>query len=67
MQFHKILKELRAEKGFTQKEVADSLGVSKNCYAGYEQGYREPDLKTFRKIADYFGVSADYLLGRTDV
>ena len=57
------LKELRLEKGLTQKQVAEQLGISSTCYSGYEQGYREPDLKTLIKICKFFEVSADYLLG----
>lgn len=60
------LKELRLEKGLTQKQVAEQLGISSTCYSGYEQGYREPDLKTLIKICKFFEVSADYLLGLKD-
>ena len=60
------LKDLRSEKGFTQKEVAEQLKVSTTCYSGYEQGYREPDLKTLIKICKFFEVSSDYLLGLKD-
>ena len=64
--FNEILKELRIEHEVKQKEVAESLGISKTCYAGYEQGYREPDMEMLVKLADYFEVTVDYLLGRTD-
>ena len=57
------LRELRAEKNVRQKDVALDLGISATCYAGYEQGYHEPDFKTLCKIARYFGVTTDYLLG----
>ncbi|MDE5667074.1 MAG: helix-turn-helix transcriptional regulator [Clostridia bacterium] len=60
------LKDLRSEKGLTQKEVAEQLKVSTTCYSGYEQGYREPDLKTLIKICKFFEVSSDYLLGLKD-
>lgn len=66
MEFKDRLKELRTEKGYTQKDIAEVLGLSKTGYAGYEQGYREPDLKTLIKISKAFGVSTDYLLGLTD-
>ena len=46
-----------------QKEVAEALGISVSCYGGYEQGYREPDLKTLIKLCRFFDVSSDYLLG----
>ena len=62
----KRLKELRLEKGLTQKEVAEQLGISSTCYSGYEQGYREPDLKTLIKLCKFFEVSTDYLLGLED-
>lgn len=66
MEFKDRLKELRIDLGYKQKDIAEALGLSKSCYAGYEQGYREPDLKTFKKICKTFGISADYLLGLTD-
>ena len=46
-----------------QKEVAKNLGGSATCYAGHEQGYRQPDLKMLTKICILFNVSSDYLLG----
>ena len=64
--FHEKLKELRIENKLSQKDVAKGLNVSPTCYAGYEQNYRQPDLKTLTKICIYFDVSADYLLGLTD-
>jgi transcriptional regulator with XRE-family HTH domain len=64
--FSKRLVELRKEKKMSQYEIADRLGFSRGQYANYEQGTREPDFSTLQKIADYFNVSTDYLLGRTD-
>ena len=66
MVISKKLKEMRLEKGLTQKEVAEQLEMSTTCYSGYEQGYREPDLKTLIKICKFFEISADYLLGLKD-
>lgn len=66
MKFSERLKELRLESGLTQNEIAKSLNISKSCYAGYEQGYREPDFKTLIKICKFFNVSSDYLLGLED-
>lgn len=63
MIFAERLRESRKEKGLKQKDVAQMLKISESCYGGYEQGYREPDLKTLIKICKVFGVSADYLLG----
>lgn len=60
------LKDLRNEKKLMQKDVAGALEISVSCYGGYEQGYREPDLKTLIKICRFFDVSADYLLGIED-
>ena len=61
--FHERLKEIRIESGLNQKQVAQKLEISVTCYAGYEQGYRQPDLKMLARICVFFDVSADYLLG----
>lgn len=58
------LYELRKEKNVLQQTVADAVGISRQAYGLYETGKREPDLETLSKIADYFGVTVDYLLGR---
>ena len=55
---------LREQLYVTQKAVADYIGLSRQAYAHYEFGDRYPDLKTLCKLADFFGVSVDYLLGR---
>ena len=60
------LKELRIAKGMTQSEVAKVIGYSSLSYARYEKGEREPDVSTLCKLADYFEVSVDYLIGRTE-
>lgn len=60
------LKELRVERGLKQKDVAEALEISVSCYGGYEQGYREPDLKTLIKICKLFETSSDFLLGLSD-
>lgn len=60
------LKELRKNKKLTQKEVAEKIGVARTTYAMYEQNRREPDNETFQKIADFFNVTTDYLLGRSN-
>jgi len=59
------LKELRKAKGMTQNEVAKVIGYSSLSYARYEKGERKPDINTLCKLADYFEVSVDYLIGRT--
>ncbi len=60
----KRLKQLRGEK--TQEKVADDLGLSRRAYSSYETGDREPPKDVLIKLADYFGVSVDYLLERSD-
>ncbi len=64
--FSKRLKELRNQKGIYQKELAGILGVSRPTITQYEQGKRNPDTDMLNNIADYFEVSVDYLLGRTN-
>lgn len=60
------LRRLRSNKKLTQKKVADYLGVARSTYAMYETGATEPDHMTLTRLADFFGVSIDYILGRTD-
>lgn len=59
------LKELCESKGLTQKEVAEIIGYSETSYARYENGKREPDISTLCKLAEYFNVTVDYLIGRS--
>lgn len=59
------LKELRGE--LTQAQIAEKLNLARETYRNYENGTREPDQKTLSDLADYFNVSVDYLLGRTDI
>lgn len=59
-------KRLRKSKGVNQYELAERLGFSRGKLANYEQGGRQPDYETLQQIADYFEVTTDYLLGRTD-
>lgn len=58
---------LRKEKGKTQEDIAKILGVTRPAYTAYETGKRNPDYDTLEKIADYYDVTIDYLLGRSDV
>lgn len=64
MEFSYVLRKLREEKGLSQKDIAEHLGITRQAVAFYELGKREPDYQILRKLADYFGVSIDYLLGR---
>lgn len=59
------LKELRAEKCYSQKMVADILGITQSAYSNYESGKREPDNNTLSALAEVFNVTVDYLLGRS--
>lgn len=63
----KKIKELREIKQITQEELAKYLGVAPQTVYKYEKEINEPDLKTTSKIAEYFNVTTDYLLGRTDI
>lgn len=65
--FPKRLREARIEKGYTQEEIADYLGFTRPTYTAYESGRRRPDNDTLAKIAKFLNVSADYLLGLSDV
>lgn len=60
------LKELRKALKQTQTDLAIYLGITVSAYGNYELGQREPDIKTLNKLADYFNVSVDYLLGRPE-
>ena len=61
MRFCEVLKKLRKERGMTQAEAAEALGISRSTFGMYEQGNRQPDFETEEKIADLFNVSLDYL------
>ena len=63
----KRLKELREERRIYQRELAEILGMSFRGYQNYETGQSEPKLATLIVLADYYQVSIDYLVGRTDV
>ena len=60
------LKELRKKRGISQLKLAMDLSMNQNSISRYETGEREADYATLIKFADYFDVSIDYLLGRTD-
>ena len=60
------LKALREKRGISQMKLAMDLGLNQNSISRYESGVREADYKTLIALADYFDVSIDYLLERTD-
>ena len=62
----KRLKQLRKEKGLTQGQVAIYCDITEKAYQNYELMTREPKLINLIKIADFYGVSIDYLVGRSD-
>lgn len=66
MKLAERLKELRKERGVRQEQVAVALDISMSAYCNYEQGKREPAASVLERMADYYGVSVDYLLGRSD-
>jgi transcriptional regulator with XRE-family HTH domain len=60
------LRVARKEAGFTQREVADYIGVTESAYCGYETGKRQPDPTKISTIALFLNVTGDYLLGLVD-
>ena len=60
------LKDLRAENNLLQKDIAKIVNKSNVCVGDWERGRVEPSIEDLIKLADYFQVSVDYLLGRTD-
>lgn len=60
------LKDLRKERNISQLKLSIDLNMNQNTISRYENLEREADYETLIKIADYFDVSLDYLLGRTD-
>lgn len=60
------IKELRKAKNITQIKLAMDLNTTQNTISRYETGEREPGIAELIRIADYFRVSVDYLIGRTD-
>lgn len=66
MQWYETLKALREDSGESMSKAAESIGIPKGTYASYEYGKREPNIEMISKIAEHFGVTTDYLLGRPD-
>ncbi len=61
------LEELKESRNLKQKEIASAVGVPLRTYQRYEYGEREPQASVLIRMADYFHVSIDYLVGRTDI
>jgi transcriptional regulator with XRE-family HTH domain len=66
MRYERI-RNLRIDRGLTQKQVAEYLNIKQNTYSQYEIGVLNYPLDTVGKLADLYGVSVDYLMDRTDV
>lgn len=64
--FKNRLRELRKEKGQTQAQVGIAMGLSERHYQKFEAGENFPSVENLCRLADYFEVSLDYLMGRTD-
>lgn len=64
--FNVRLKQIRQSLNVTQKTIADYLKIGERSYQRYEYGEREPSLAIIIALADYFNVSLDYLVGRSD-
>ena len=67
MKVGEILTALRKERGLGQKELAAYLNLSTGTISNYENGVHSPDLDTLCQLADYFAVTTDYLLNRTNM
>ena len=60
------IRNLRLDNGYTQKQIAEMLGISQNTYSQYEIGVLNYPVDVIMKLADFYGTTTDYLLGRTD-
>lgn len=65
--FSERLKQLRVESGCSQQGLADKVSISKSSINMYERGEREPSFEKLERIADFFNVDVDYLLGNSDI
>lgn len=64
--FKENLRKIREQRGETQQQVADALGIPRRHYQKFEYGQNLPSLENFIALADHFNVSLDYLAGRTE-
>lgn len=61
------LKQIREANGLTKRELCEKTGISERAYLTYEYGEREPKISVIEKLADFYGVTTDYILGRDNV
>ena len=66
MNYQRRIRDLREDHDKTQEEIAAILGTSQTMYARYERGANELPIRHLVSLADFYGVSTDYILGRTD-
>ena len=66
MKYIKIIKDLREDQDLTQQQVAEILGTSQTMYARYERGANELPIRHLLVLSDYYGVSTDYILGKSN-
>lgn len=66
MNYIKIIRDLREDNDLTQQQIAQYLGTSQTMYARYERGANELPIHHLIKIAEFYNVSTDYILGRTN-
>jgi transcriptional regulator with XRE-family HTH domain len=64
--FAQTLSDLRKSRGYSQRKVARDLGISQALLSHYENGFREPGIEFICRVCDYYNISADYLLCRTE-
>jgi transcriptional regulator with XRE-family HTH domain len=64
--FGQRIRKLRHTCGLTMKELGQQLSLAESTISGYESESRKPDIETLHKLADYFEVNVDYILGRSD-
>lgn len=64
--FFKRLRDLREDNDLKQTEVAEYLGIAQTVYSRYERGFQTIPVEHLLRLADFYNVSTDYLLGRTD-
>lgn len=65
--FKNVFKQLRLQNGYTQDSLAEAVGLSRSAVSMYENGNREPDFETLEKIAVFFNVDMNYLLGSAEM